>query len=320
MNLSETLEPRVLLAVDLVPVSATVEGDFFVTGETLPITVSLRNAGTSETVLPVTGIVVLSVDGIFGNGDDVQLAEFNVGSVAGQSTVSTKLRPKMPVVSDTGYRLGVRLDPLNYINETNEANNFSVTTTTQLEKVPQLDDDTLVGTVGNDYLELRESSGGLLLNINGKYLKRTGSLARPLTVLLGSGNDKLTADRKLTTPLLVSGEGGNDTIIGGAGNDELSGANGKDIILGGDGNDYLLGGGGADRLFGDAGNDTLSGGGGNDCLYGSVGSNWLIGGPGNDRLFARGNVGAIDTVSGNLGLDTAEFDPGDIVSSIESVG
>jgi Ca2+-binding RTX toxin-like protein len=317
---TEPLEARRLLAIDLVPISATVQGEFFITGETLPITVTLRNTGTSNTVLPVNGIVVLSVDGVFGNGDDTYLGEFNVGALAGQKTVSATIRPSLPAVGNARYRLGVRLDPLNYINETNEANNFSVTNTTQFEKVPQLGGDTVVGTTGNDRIELREDSAGLLLNYNGYFYKRTGSLTKPLTVLLGSGDDKFTADNRLTTPLFVTGEGGNDTITGGAGNDELSGANGKDLVLGGDGNDYLLGGAGADRLFGDGGNDTLSGGGGNDYLYGSMGINWLIGGTGNDKLFARGNLGAIDTVSGNEGLDYAEFDPGDIISSIESVG
>lgn len=320
MTIAERLEPRRLLAIDLVPISATVAGEYFVTGETLNITVSLRNVGTSNTVLPVTGIVVLSVDGGFGNTDDTFLGEFNLGAIAGQKTVSTTIRPSLPAVANVRYRLGVRLDPLNYINETNEANNFSVTNVAQFEKVPQLAADTVVGIAGDDVIELSENSGGLLLLYNGTYYKRTGSLATPLTVFLGTGDDQFTADNRLTTPLFVTGEGGNDTILGGAGGDELSGANGKDVILGGDGDDYLLGGASNDRLFGDNGSDTASGGGGNDYLYGSLGLNWLIGGAGNDKLFARGNIGAIDTVSGNAGIDYAEFDPGDIVSSIESVG
>lgn len=320
MTTTEPLEPRRLLAVDLVPLSATVDGQFFVAGETLAITVTLRNTGSSNTVLPVNGVVALSTDGVFGNADDVLLGEFNVGAVAGQKTVSTTIRPTLPAVANARYRLGVRIDPLNYINETNEANNFAVTSTAQFEKVPQLGDDPVVGTAGDDVIELSDNSGGLLLLLNGRYAKRIGSMTRPLTILAGNGNDRITARGELATPLLITGEGGNDTIAGGAGNDELSGANGNDVVLGGGGNDYLLGGAGSDRLFGDAGNDTLSGGGGNDQLYGSTGSNWLIGGAGNDKLFARGNLGAIDTVSGNAGTDYAEFDPGDIVSSIESVG
>lgn len=51
--------------------------------------------------------------------------------------------------------------------------------------------------------------------------------------------------------------GGNDTIIGSAGGDELYGYGGDDTIIGGGGNDILYGGTGNNTLEGGAGNDTV---------------------------------------------------------------
>ena len=69
---------------------------------------------------------------------------------------------------------------------------------------------------------------------------------------------------------------GDDTIYGGAGNDDITDASGKNMLDGGDGNDKLnaiddqtgqadtvMGGKGSDILMGDDG-DTLTGGEGND--------------------------------------------------------
>jgi hypothetical protein len=76
----------------------------------------------------------------------------------------------------------------------------------------------------------------------------------------------------------------------------------KDFDVSGshDGNDTLLGGAGNDILFGQGGNDTLDGGKGNDILLGGTGDDTLIGGQGNDILI------------GGLGADTFVWKAGDI--------
>ncbi|MHC5729283.1 MAG: calcium-binding protein, partial [Nostoc sp.] len=107
---------------------------------------------------------------------------------------------------------------------------------------------------------------------------------------------------------------GNNTLIGGAGNDVLtaSGTLGNNLLSGGDGNDYLnISGGAYESITGvDAfsdnrasGNNTLNGGAGNDRLTAknAVGNNLLFGGDGNDILIAgNGN----DTLRGGLGNDS----------------
>src|SRR5947209_1824061 len=89
----------------------------------------------------------------------------------------------------------------------------------------------------------------------------------------------------------VYGGDGNDTIIGGGGDDDLSGEGGDDSIVGG---------GGDDVIWGDAGNDTIDGGKGNDEIYADDGNDSIDGGEGDDTIYAgRGN----DDVSGDEGDD-----------------
>ncbi|MGR4043956.1 type I secretion C-terminal target domain-containing protein [Pseudomonas sp. 910_21] len=71
---------------------------------------------------------------------------------------------------------------------------------------------------------------------------------------------------------------GNDTLLGGAGNDILFGQGGNDTLDGGKGNDILLGGTGNDTLIGGQGNDILIGGSGADTFV------WKAGDTGNDVI------------------------------------
>jgi Ca2+-binding RTX toxin-like protein len=107
--------------------------------------------------------------------------------------------------------------------------------------------------------------------------------------------------------VLVQAGQGNDTIIGGAGKDNLQGDAGDDIIFGWRGSDTISGGLGNDLLYGDdlgfnniAGDDIMDGGAGNDILYGGRGSDKMSGGADNDILY--GQAGG-DSMSGGSGDD-----------------
>ncbi|WP_298860731.1 calcium-binding protein [uncultured Sulfitobacter sp.] len=104
----------------------------------------------------------------------------------------------------------------------------------------------------------------------------------------GEGNDE------------IYGNAGADDINGGAGNDMLSGDQGDDLISGGSGNDELLGGEGNDSLRGEAGDDALNSGEGSDYLAGGSGDDALIGGAGTDKIV--GGTGA-DEIHGGAGND-----------------
>lgn len=93
--------------------------------------------------------------------------------------------------------------------------------------------------------------------------------------------------------IFVNGGNGIDVLTGTGGEDSLLGGNGKDSLFGLDGHDLLVGGNGVDRLFGGDGNDSLAGGNGDDILAGGPGAD--------DFLFARG--GGRDTI---LDFDVGE--------------
>jgi hypothetical protein len=100
------------------------------------------------------------------------------------------------------------------------------------------------------------------------------------------GND----DASSATP----GNNGDNTIVGSAGNDDLSGGNGDDTVQGGAGNDVLLGDNGNDTLVGGVGVDLMSGGRGDDVLVWNPGdgSDTLDGGSGFDTMLFNGAAGA----------------------------
>src|SRR6185295_2359470 len=56
--------------------------------------------------------------------------------------------------------------------------------------------------------------------------------------------------------LIVDGQGGNDTLIGGAGSQILHGGEGNDVLRGGDGDDQMFGDAGNDRMVWNPGDDT----------------------------------------------------------------
>ena len=106
----------------------------------------------------------------------------------------------------------------------------------------------------------------------------------------------------------VFGEGGNDALLGGAGDDYVDGGAGDDKLWGKEGDDGLVGGDGADSIYGEAGNDTVAGGAGGDIVLGGDGDDQLRGDGGDDGLWAEaGN----DTVEGGEGDDFVAGGPGD---------
>ncbi|WP_284164728.1 M10 family metallopeptidase C-terminal domain-containing protein [Frigidibacter sp. SD6-1] len=108
---------------------------------------------------------------------------------------------------------------------------------------------------------------------------------------------------------IVRGDGGSETIDGGAGGQTIFGLGGDDLIIGGrdtlasrdinntiaiedlddqtetdDGSDALYGGRGNDTIMGGAGDDTLDGGAGDDVLMGQAGADVFRGGDGIDTV------------------------------------
>jgi Ca2+-binding RTX toxin-like protein len=152
----------------------------------------------------------------------------------------------------------------------------------------------------------------------------TSAQVQTVNVTLGDGDDRFAiADEAYPTvpaprtelPLSVDGDGGEDTIVGGGGPDDIRGSDDDDHLYGGGGDDKMSGdpgtdmvdgGEGADTVTGDLGNDTLFGGPGDDEVQGDEGNDTLDGGAGNDEV--RGNSGT-DTILGGEGDDRLDFPP-----------
>jgi Ca2+-binding RTX toxin-like protein len=113
------------------------------------------------------------------------------------------------------------------------------------------------GTHGSDSITV--TAVGTQIDVQG--------LAAHLTVDHAEDGDKLT----------ISGLAGDDIIDAsslpaGAVGLTLSGDEGDDVLLGGIGNDALLGGADGDVLFGNDGDDTITGGLGDDITFGGAGN------------------------------------------------
>ncbi len=147
------------------------------------------------------------------------------------------------------------------------------------------------------------------------------------TLVGGEGNDTITGGNNDSLPgagggesisggigddTITSGDGANDTIFGGPGDDSIQGSGGNDTIDGGDGNDTIIGGGGSESIDGGSGddtitsgegsNDTIFGGPGDDSIQGSGGSDTIDGGEGDDSI--TGGDGGNESIDGGSGSDT----------------
>ena len=96
-----------------------------------------------------------------------------------------------------------------------------------------------------------------------------------IEVHTGDRDDSVRVTGAGSLRLVISGEGGNDS---------LSGGRAADLVMGGDDNDRLAGQGGDDQLDGGSGDDLLDGGDGNDALAGGADVDEMDGGPGSDAI------------------------------------
>lgn len=126
----------------------------------------------------------------------------------------------------------------------------------------------------------------------------------------GGGDDTISGSRSSAADYfdLLHGDGGNDTIYGYDGVDEITGDLGDDFLDGGTGADIIHGNDGDDAIYGGDGNDTITGDSGDDTVDGGVGDDFITGGDGADGI--SGGWGT-DCLMGNDGADALCGDNGD---------
>jgi hypothetical protein len=143
-----------------------------------------------------------------------------------------------------------------------------------------------------------------------------------ITVDGAGGNDLLSAQPALSPvgqsalgpislPVTMTGDAGNDTLIGGAFADNLSGGDGNDALFGSAGVDTLNGDAGDDYLEGDAGPDHLIGGDGTDTASWAPSTTPVtvtLDGQPNDGAGGEGDDAEVENIIGGHGDDTLTGD------------
>ena len=126
----------------------------------------------------------------------------------------------------------------------------------------------------------------------------------------GIGNDMVTITPDVDLDVVGFGGEGNDTLIGGSGDNEFHGGDGSDVLSGRGGEDALYGDKGDDFLYGYGGSDQLDGGDGNDALFGEDDAGDLETFVDKNPEFAAGIAGD-DQISGGAGEDVIVAGGGD---------
>lgn len=171
--------------------------------------------------------------------------------------------------------------------------------------------DILTGGLGDDTADFSPFETSLNITLddvaNDAEENTTGNVHTDIeTVIGGGGADFISAEGDLHS-VVIFGNSGKDTLIGGARADTLHGGPGNDSLRGGDGPDYMNGDGGKDKLFGQDGPDTLNGGGPDPQFIPLP----LPLATDQDTL-GGGSDGSADTLDGGAGVDIALIDPFDI--------
>jgi Ca2+-binding RTX toxin-like protein len=104
---------------------------------------------------------------------------------------------------------------------------------------------------------------------------------------------------------VLTGTGGEDTLVGTDRNDRFTGRGGEDSLKGRRGADRLKGSRGADHLKGNRGNDHLWGSRGNDKIIPGEGNDKVYAGYGDDLIYARDTEGE-DFIDCGGGFDKVE--------------
>ena len=95
--------------------------------------------------------------------------------------------------------------------------------------------------------------------------------------------------------LLINGDGNDNNITTGSGDDKIYGSRGHNILRGGAGDDEIFGGTGADTIYGDAGNDKIRGNEDVDTISGGADIDTLTGAQGHDVFVLDLAAQATDT-------------------------
>ncbi len=278
--------------------------------DSAPIT---PNAGTLFTVGSL-GVTLSSDVANFDirGGAGVGFASLEVSGVTGLYTinVTTGAATLMGQIGDGSAIVAMGIDAEVHLEAVlgNTANDVIVSVSGGNLLVQRLGVDLVTPTAVGDVNSLR-IIGGTGADSVTFDASLVGVYTGSITVTGNAGGDSINGGT-LTTGINFSGGAGDDSAVGGLGNDTLSGGTGSDRIVAAGGNDLVDGGDDPDTLRGNAGNDTITGGTGADLIVCATGNDKANGGDGNDSILGDGGNDTLfgglgdDTIDGSLGSDT----------------
>jgi uncharacterized delta-60 repeat protein len=158
--------------------------------------------------------------------------------------------------------------------------------------------DTLYGSSGPDALWGGDGDDVLVHSRGPDYLRGGAGNDTYNTYYDYAGGSRVSLD-----DVANDGDDGDDNVCSDVEN--LLGGPGDDLFTGSSANNHLDGGGGNDTLLGLAGDDTLLGGDGDDTLTDAQGINILDGGPGNDTVNGVTEAGGAGVASSQVSGGTA---------------
>jgi hypothetical protein len=175
---------------------------------------------------------------------------------------------------------------------------------------------TVDGKAGLDILDYSAKTSAVSLNLLTGTAAFTGGVSNFENATGGSGNDVIIGNNLAN---VLSGGGGNDIVVGNGGNDTITGGAGRDVVIGGAGADNITLGGGDDIAVGGTTSHDA-----NVAALEAIRNEWTsansyatrvnnirIGGGANGIVVLQATApgqtvfddGAVDTMTGNLGLD-----------------
>ncbi|MGB7442674.1 MAG: glycerophosphodiester phosphodiesterase family protein [Coleofasciculaceae cyanobacterium] len=200
-------------------------------------------------------------------------------------------------ISADGFVAKEEVADLLNIQDPNDLNGDGSTTFTfpfvTIEDVLVIDEDTILVANDNNY----PFSVGRPPEIDNNEIILL-NLPEPLNISDGTTdtNQTLFGDNSDDT---LTGGAGDDQIFGSEGVNTLDGGAGNDTIYGGSQMDIIMGGAGNDQIFASEGDNQINGGDGDDIIYSGSGDDLIDGGAGNDTIWLAGGMDTVVLAEGN---------------------
>ncbi len=122
------------------------------------------------------------------------------------------------------------------------------------------------GTAGNDRIRVETIGANVVVTQNAVAQSFNKTKVKTINANLRNGNDRIDIVWNVVATTTISGEGGNDTVLGGDYKDAIYTGSGNDVVYGNRGGDFIQTSVGDDFVAPGFGNDTVDTGDGNDQL------------------------------------------------------